>query len=101
MVSCAEEQMKLYDEMPTHVLAKNKARGDLRHAYLMKEPTRNLPSYSRPGGIFFILQNNNIMLSFMLQQLLYHGILKVKNHKKRGAQRSVRREGRNAITSRQ
>ena len=42
MVFGAEEQiMKLYDEMPAHVLAEYKAMG-LRHAYLKKEPTSKL-----------------------------------------------------------
>ena len=70
--------MKLSDEMPTHVLAKYKARGDsihsaLKHAYLMMEPTRNPSSYRRPGGILVFLQNNSNML---MQQPLYQDILK-------------------------
>ena len=68
--------MKLYDEMPTHVLAEYKARGDstcLPH----EKPTRNsFYSRTRPGGILVFLQNNNNMLSVILQQPLYHEILK-------------------------
>ena len=77
MVFCAEEQiMKLYDEMPT-TFWQNTKQEVTPHAYLMKEPTRNY-SYSRPGGILVFLQNNNnkIMLSVILQQPLYHEILK-------------------------
>ena len=74
MVFGAEEQiMKLYDEMPTHVLAEYKTLGDsrslhgaLRHAYPKKEPTSKLWLKTRSGTILVFLQNNTGVLSFIL-----------------------------------
>ena len=61
--------MKMYDEIPSHVFTKYNA-GELHsvliHAYLMKEPISKLSSYNRPGGILDFLQNNTVVLRFIL-----------------------------------
>ena len=72
--------MKLNDEMPTHVLAVYKAKGESKVLEGMltsyRNPTMNLSSYKRLSGIIVNLQNNSHMLSFILHQPLYHEIHK-------------------------